>query len=123
MNKRVLDVGQCSPDHSRIRTLLESMHARAVRCPLPSEAMELLRREEFDLVLVNRKIDMDYSDGIDLIRMMKEDSTTSHIPVMLVSNFPEYQRAAVEAGALHGFGKEELSLEETKERLRTALEM
>ncbi len=41
---------------------------------------------------------------------------------MLLSNFPQYQEAAVAAGAEPGFGKAELDRPETLERLRRFLE-
>jgi hypothetical protein len=41
--------------------------------------------------------------------------------MMLVSNFPEAQKAALEAGAAPGFGKSSAGSAETAEKLRTAL--
>jgi hypothetical protein len=41
---------------------------------------------------------------------------------MLVTNFPEHDRAAVEVGAVPGFGKRDLANPTTAERLRQYLE-
>ncbi len=120
--KRVLDVGQCSPDHWSIRHLVEGeLGAEVVAAHYADEAIELLRRDMFDLVLVNRKFDADGSDGLELIHQIKADAELAKVPVMLVSNYPEYQAAAVAAGALPGFGKAELRAAATRERLAAAL--
>ena len=39
------------------------------------------------------------------------------VPVMLVSNYPQYQQQAVDAGAVPGFGKAELRSPTTLARL------
>jgi two-component system chemotaxis response regulator CheY len=120
--KRVLDVGQCSPDHWSIKHLIEGeLGAEIVQAHLQNEALEQLRAGKFDLVLVNRKFDADYSDGLELIRAIKADAALATVPVMLVSNYPEYQAEAVAAGALPGFGKAELRQPATKEKLSAIL--
>jgi CheY-like chemotaxis protein len=52
---------------------------------------------------------------------MKADPELSAVPVMLITNYAEYQQQAVAAGALAGFGKKELYNEETQEKLATLL--
>ena len=120
MPKKVLDVGQCPPDHQAIRHLLESLGASVDQVALPRDAVDRLRRESFDLVLVNRKIDQDYTDGAELITMLKDAEID--VPVMLVSNFPEAQQQAVTMGALPGFGKSELGRASTRDRINAAFE-
>jgi len=117
MKKRVLDVGQCPPDHNSIKYLVQSLGAEVRKCDFPDQAMEILKEKAYDLVLVNRKIDLDYSDGIELIRMMKSDPATEKIPVMLITNFSKYQEQALSEGAVAGFGKDDLSSPATKELL------
>ena len=73
-------------------------------------------------MLVNRKLDIDYSDGLEVIRQIKSDPTISGVPVMLVTNYPEHQDAAIAAGAIRGFGKLEYDKPETRERLAAVLE-
>jgi CheY-like chemotaxis protein len=120
--KRILDVGNCSMDHGAIRRLVEGqLGAEVVQSHTPIDALENLRRGQFDLVLVNRKFDRDDSDGLDLIRAIKREPELAGTPVMLLSNYEEYQQAAVEAGALRGFGKAELASPETAQRLRELL--
>jgi CheY-like chemotaxis protein len=122
MTTRVLDVGQCSPDHAAIRAYL----ARHFGCEVvpthgARDAIEQLKNGHFDLVLVNRKLDQDYSDGIDVIRAIKADSAVADVPVMMVTNYAEHQDAAVAAGAHRGFGKLEIDLPETREKLAAVL--
>ncbi|HEX5471282.1 MAG TPA: response regulator [Lacipirellulaceae bacterium] len=122
MSKRVLDVGQCGPDHAAIRAYL----ARHFDCEVEQaedsrDAMSKLKAGIFDLVLVNRKLDIDYSDGVDVIRALKTDPETASVPVMLVTNYPEHQELAVAAGAVRGFGKLEFGSPDTRDRLAAVL--
>jgi CheY-like chemotaxis protein len=118
MTKRVLDVGQCQPDHGAIRRLVQGeFGAEVVQADRLDDALAQLRTGRFDLVLINRKLDVDYSDGIDILRAIKADAELASTPVMLDTNYAEHQQAAVAAGAEPGFGKAELGLPETREKL------
>src|SRR5262249_6875560 len=118
MGKRVLDVGNCVPDHAAIRGMLErSFGADVVQVDGPDDALAALRREPFDLVLVNRKLDQDYSDGLEVIKTIKADTKLARVPCMLITNYPDQQQTAVSAGADYGFGKKELQSEQTHGRL------
>jgi two-component system chemotaxis response regulator CheY len=72
-------------------------------------------------VLINRKLDADYSDGIEILKLIKADATVADVPVMIVTNYPEHQDAAIAAGGIRGFGKLEYDRPETKERLAAVL--
>ena len=116
--KRVLNVGQCVPDHAAIRSLVERRFgAQVVGADNLKEALAALGQGAFDLVLVNRKLDVDYSDGMEIIRHLKADEQYTAVPVMLVTNYPEHQQQAVAAGAEPGFGKAELGTPATLEKL------
>jgi len=120
--KRVLDVGQCSMDHASLRYLVESeFEASLAQAHGERDALARLRAEPFDLVLVNRVFDRDGSDGLSLIKAIKADSQLASLPVMLVSNYPQYQEQATAAGAERGFGKSELREPQTVELLRKYL--
>lgn len=122
MPKRVLDVGNCVPDHASIRSLIErKFDATVERAHVWQDAAEWLRREKFDLVLVNRKLDRDYTDGLEIIKQIKADPDLAATPVMLLTNYPEYQQQAVAIGAVEGFGKLEYSKPETTEKLQKFL--
>lgn len=122
MTKRVLDVGNCVPDHASIRQFLErNFQVRVDQAHDGTGALAALHANPIDLVLVNRKLDQDSSDGLDVIRQLKADPQTRHVPVMLITNYAEYQDQAVAAGAVRGFGKLDLRKPETTEQLRPLL--
>jgi len=123
MPKRVLDVGQCGPDHFAIRSYLtRNFDCEVVQVHDAEGALAELRSGEFHLVLVNRKLDMDYSDGVDVFRVLKADPRAANVPVMLVTNYPEHQDAAIAAGAVRGFGKLEFEKLETRAKIAEILE-
>src|SRR5262245_23913229 len=118
MVKRVLDVGNCGVDHTAIRAMLEkSFGAQVFQAHGPDDALQTLQEQSVDLVLVNRKLDQDYSDGFDVIRQIKADQQLAAVPCMLVTNYADHQEQAVKSGAEYGFGKKELYAPQTHERL------
>ena len=120
--KRVLDVGNCVPDHSSIKSFLSKQFGcEVLQADGAQDALAALRSGPVDLVLVNRKLDMNYTDGIDVIRQIKADADLADVPAMLITNYDEHQQAAMEIGALRGFGKLELAKPETVERLQPIL--
>lgn len=124
MPRTVLSVGQCRPDNAAITHFLKSnFDVEVITSDLPTDTATSISENAVDLVLINRKLDADYSDGMDILRSLKADDATAGIPVMLVSNFAEWQEKAVEAGALYGFGKSELTSPETLQRVKSALEV
>ncbi len=122
MSKRVLDIGNCGPDHASIRrALLKHFEVEVIATDDFRDASEQLRKQTFDLILVNRKLDIDYSDGLEVVRRLKADPEFRNIPVMLVSNYPEAQVQAVAEGAEAGFGKLELGAAATIQKLSNFL--
>ena len=122
MTRRVLNVGQCGPDHAAISGMLRRQFGAVVsQTDHVDDTLAALRAQPFDLVLINRKLDIDYSDGLAVLRALKSDPGLAHVPVMLVSNYADAQAEAVAAGALPGFGKAELGLEVTTAKLEKLL--
>lgn len=122
MTKRVLDVGQCNPDHAAIRYLLEqNFHVEVIRAHELDDTLQILQSRSCDLVLINRKLDIDYSDGMQILQTLKAAPDLSAIPVMLVTNYPEFQAEAIAAGAVPGFGKDGLRSPETIKKLKPYL--
>ena len=122
MGLRVLDVGNCGRDHVMIRDFLTRHFDCAVdQAHDAGDALRQMGERAYQLVLVNRKLDVDYSDGIEVIRRLKEHQPTACVPVMLVTNYPEHQDAAVALGAHRGFGKLELDAPVARERVAAAL--
>ena len=125
MNRRptFILVGHCWAD----RFGLKSAVRRAVGGARIVRANELgtLRRHLANegggaVLLVNRALDGAFGteSGVELIRRLAagDEAGTS----ILVSDYPETQAEAVEAGALPGFGKSQLRDGETADRLREA---
>jgi CheY-like chemotaxis protein len=120
--KRILDVGNCQPDHASITRLLKSrVDCEIVQAHGAADALAALRASKFDLVLVNRKLDADYSDGMEVIRQIKADHQVQGVPVMFITNYAEHQDAAEAIGALRGFGKLEFGKPETHAKLDAVL--
>ncbi len=122
MSKRVLDIGNCVPDHSAITSFLTSrFDCEVLQADKADDALAALRKQPVDLIVVNRKLDCDYTDGIEVIRQVKADPALAKIPVMLITNYEEHQDAAMALGAVRGFGKLEYGKPETLQRLQPIL--
>ena len=122
MPKRVLEIGNCAADHSAISALVEEhFDAQVVRTHGWQDASRELQSGSIDLVLVNRRLDRDHSDGLEIIRQIKSDPDLAGTPCMLITNYPEYQTKAQAAGAELGFGKSELHDPRTIEKLKPFL--
>lgn len=120
MPKKVLAVGNCSFDHANLSGMISSHFAAEVApAGTADEALEMLRGDRFDLVLVNRVLSG--GTGIDLIQRIKADDRLAEIPVMMLSNYPESQADAEAAGAAPGFGKAQLADPKTLDKLRPFL--
>lgn len=120
--KRILDIGNCGPDHAGITRFFKShFDCEVLQADRAVDALEKLKAQPFDLVVVNRKLDIDYSDGLEVIREIKATPELSNVPVMMITNYAEHQDAAVAAGAVRGFGKLEYNQPETLERVQAVL--
>jgi CheY-like chemotaxis protein len=106
MPKTVVDCGNCGPDYNAIRQMvLGHFDAVVLQTHGLEDTLDLLAERTVDLITVNRKLDRDYSDGMVVLRGIKADPRFASIPVMLVTNYDEHQLAAIEEGAVRGFGK------------------
>lgn len=120
--RTVLDVGNCVPDHASIKRLLTSrFDVNVLQTHSVPDTLALLRERPVDLVLINRKLDCDYSDGTEILKQLKSDPRLAKIPVMLITNYAEHQDAAVALGAERGFGKLELQDPATEQKLSAFL--
>lgn len=122
MTNRVLSVGQCVPDHGSITRFLQSVFdVQVEKVDTGPDALDQLRKRPYDLVLINRKLDADYSEGTEILRQIKADPNLAGVPVMLVTNYKEHQQNAVALGAVYGFGKNELGSSDAIARLEPYL--
>ena len=108
--KKVLSVGQCGFDHGSITRFLQGhFDAEVSAASTADDALALLRQQTFNLILVNRQFDADGDDGLSFIQTVKSDPQFASIPVMLITNYPDYAKRALALGAVPGFGKSELT--------------
>jgi ActR/RegA family two-component response regulator len=120
--RRVLDVGNCGPYHTSIRRMLTTnFGAEVIQTHGLDDTLAALQKNFFDLVLINRKLDNDYSDGTVILERIKTNPEYSDLSVMLITNYPEHQANAVALGALPGFGKLEIDTPETRAKLAKVL--
>lgn len=122
MSKKVALVGHCGPDSSYLRMAVKSA-LKDAEILMADDDAELQRvvQDGAELLLLNREMPYDFTDreGVPLIRRLKANHP--NLKLMLVSNYPDAQREAVEAGALPGFGKREIGSKRVMELLREAL--
>jgi DNA-binding response OmpR family regulator len=101
---RVLDIGNCDPDHAAITELVTSNFDAVVdQADRGADAVALLKHNKYALAVVNRLLDCDGSSGMDVVRNLKNNHP--NLPVILITNFEEHQQTAIEIGAEVGFGK------------------
>ena len=121
--KTVLSIGQCRPDSAAIAYFFKAhFDVDVLTADLADQALASIEKNSVDLVLINRKLDADSSDGLEILKQIRSGTAKAGVPVMLVSNYPEWQQKAVEMGASYGFGKAELNRPETRVRLAEILE-
>lgn len=122
MPKRIALIGHCGPDGSYLRMAL-SRADRNVSVVVVEDEQELRQAidDGVDLLLINRVLDygFDESEGVAVIRRLRAEHP--ELKMMLVSNYPEAQSAAVAAGALPGFGKREIGSTQVTQLIRDAL--
>ena len=114
-------VGHCSPDSFMLINVLRQVDPSAKVERINDDGTLFRRLAGFDLLLVNRALDGEFSfnNGVEAIAHITQ--IANHPLTMLVSNFEEAQAAAVAAGALPGFGKSEIGTAATRSKLREAL--
>ena len=117
---RVLSVGQCGYDDSRIAQVVRAaLGAYLDRAADGDEARQLLAARNYVLVLVNRVFDAGDGTGLAFIAECKRAGVP--VPLMLVSDYPDAQDEAEGLGALRGFGKSAIARADIPDILRAAV--
>jgi ActR/RegA family two-component response regulator len=117
-------VGHCGADTAYLKLAVKKAVGSDVDIRNADDAKSLdaaLTADSVDLILFNRELGYGFAtgEGIDAIRALRP--LHADVKMMLVTNYPEYQQAAVAAGATPGFGKRELGSPRVTELLREAL--
>ena len=120
--RQVVLVGHCGADQFMLDNLVRSALGHEVVVSSANNDRQLKAcMGSRSLLLVNRQLDGQFAatGGIELIGEVVQHPDP---PVtMLISNYADAQQRAVEAGAQEGFGKSDLRLTSTVERLRNAI--
>jgi hypothetical protein len=122
MSKKVALIGHCGPDSSYLRMAVMQA-SKGVKVIGADDREELQRAlaDGVDLLLFNRELGYGFDEetGVDVIKRLRVERP--ELKMMLVTNYPEVQAAAVAAGALPGFGKRELGSPRVAKLLKDAL--
>lgn len=121
---RVALVGHCGPDSSFLRLAVSKALPGCQIIGADNQAqLDKVLTEGADLLLINRLLEAGYThtEGLALITQLK--SSHPQLRLMLVSNFEDAQKLAVEAGALPGFGKRDIGSPKVTAAIRSALGM
>lgn len=116
---RALSVGQCALDSGTISHELLGLDISTIHVHSAKEMWKRLESESFDLVLLNRIFDRTGEEALSFIPKLREQY--GETPCLLVSNYEEAQKAAVQLGARYGFGKRQLGSGEVGEILMGVL--
>jgi len=120
--QKILIVGQCDFDYQRISFVISKMYAAEIhRADLFDDAIQRALEQPYALILINRLLDLDRSEGMEILHELKSNPRTDDIPVMIISNYQDAQDIAVAAGASPGFGKAALDTPRTLELLSNYL--
>lgn len=123
MSKIVLLVGHCGPDNSYLRMTVKKALGDVSIISI-DDSLELTRSlqvVEPALLLLNRELGYGFEPGTGVEMIATLRASNPNLKMMLVSNYPEVQKAAEAAGALPGFGKRELGTPRVLQLLRDAL--
>lgn len=122
MGKKVVLVGHCGADSSYLKLSVRQADPEA-DAVIAHSAEELKQHLDagVELVLFNRQLDYGFSsyEGVDVIRDIRKSHPNAKL--MMITNYPEAQAAAIAAGALPGFGKRELGSQRVKDLLKQTL--
>ena len=121
MSKTIVLVGHCGPDAGLLRSAVSRAVPAASIASANDMASLMTHASANHLLLINRALDGEFDgtdSGVELIRRIRRNPAPP--AAMLISNFPEAQAEAVEAGALPGFGKKSLYADSTAAMLRDA---
>ncbi len=120
--QKIALVGHCGPDSSFLRIAVRKAAPEAQVLSADDDAsLASLLDSGVDLLLFNRLLESGFADTEGVAYIKKVRQSHPDVRLMLVSNYPEAQAAAVAEGALFGFGKREIGSEKVTRLIREAL--
>ncbi len=116
---KVLLVGHCGPDAWMLKSFAQRTLPSATVAMVNDEETLAAQCDARTVLLVNRVLDGEFAgdSGVELIRRFAGKACSC----MLISNYAEAQREAIDAGGRPGFGKSQLAHPDVAQRLRDAL--
>lgn len=121
--KRILLVGHCGPDGSYLRGAVKTAlgDVQFLQAEDNAQLEKLVEEGGVDLILFNRDLGYGFEPamGVDMIAWLRQQHPA--LRMMMVSNYPDAQAAAVAAGALSGFGKRQIGTPRVTQVLRDAV--
>jgi hypothetical protein len=124
MGHRIVLVGHCGVDAPRLeREIARSVRGAEVLTVNSEDALEDVVDDDAKsvLLLVNRQLPYGFEEeeGVDLMKDLQRRDP--HLKMMLVSDRPDAQEEARDAGAIPGFGKADLGTGKIAEHLKHVL--
>jgi hypothetical protein len=120
--KRIVLVGHCGPDGSYLRGAVKAALGDVQFLQAEDDAqLQKFIDSGVDLALFNRELGYGFEPamGVEMISVLRQRHPG--LRMMLVSNYPDAQTAAVAAGAVTGFGKRQIGTPRVTQLLRDAL--
>jgi CheY-like chemotaxis protein len=103
---------------SLLKFWLETKGCRVVEAMNGQEAVELIKKDCPDLVLMNLR--MPVLDGLDATRRIREQLEECHVPIAAISTYPSAkERAAALAAGCNWFISDPTDFDKLSELLRT----
>jgi two-component system, chemotaxis family, chemotaxis protein CheY len=119
--KKVVLVGHCGPDATYLRIAIRgAVGETMVSAADDRAALDRAIADGVDLIIFNRELDYGFepANGVELIRLLKQKYPNQKM--MLITNYPDVQAAAIAAGAVPGFGKRDIGSPHARELIREA---
>ena len=109
MGERIVLVGHCGVDAPRLEAVVSRCLPKAEVMTVNSEErLQEICEEGADLLLINRQLPYGFEseEGVELMQELSH--MHPDVKMMLVSDRPDAQEEAKDAGAIDGFGKADL---------------
>ncbi|MCX8031210.1 MAG: response regulator [Thermodesulfovibrionales bacterium] len=96
---KIMVVDDCKTTRKLLSMYLKSRGFEVVTAENGLDAIEKLASHDVNLIMSD--LNMPFMDGIELVKNLKNNPTTSHIPILMVTTEadPEEKQKAMEAGA------------------------